>query len=218
MTRVAVLAILLALASSAQNLLLAAEPSKRTLVRSVPAGNIYEYENTAGETVEELENRQGKLIYRRFYRPAPPACAYLHSVGLNTGRYWRDDGDRIFNCLSPMTQLGTAAEPYGLGLKNNLAYYVEGDAERIHQMLLKLNVNQRQEAKQAHQELLRAARVLTQQALNTPLPRAAAQAILAGKPWRGTLKAATLELTRHDWPTGKGYDLKFLVHPAGQTP
>jgi hypothetical protein len=31
---------------------------------------------------------------------------------------------------------------------------VDGDAERIHQMLLKLNVNQRHEAKQAHQELL----------------------------------------------------------------
>lgn len=211
-----VMAVLLALASRAPNLLLAAEPPQRTLIRSVPAGNVYEYENAAGETVEEMENRHGKLIYRRFYRPAPPACAYLRSVGLDTGRYWRDDGDRVFHCLSPMTQLGTAAEPYGL--KNNLAYYVDGDAERIHQMLLKLNVNQRHEAQQAQQTLLRAVKALTQQALNTPLPKVAEQAITAGKPWRGTVKAATLELTREDWPTGKGYDLKFLIRPAGQTP
>jgi hypothetical protein len=30
------------------------------------------------------------------------------------------------------------------------------------------------------------------------------QAIAAGKPWQGTVKAATLELARDDWPTGKG--------------
>ena len=206
---------LMVLASPAPNLLLADEPSKRTLIRSVPAGNVYSYENAAGETVEELENRQGKLVYRRFYRPALPACAYLRSVGLDTGRYWRDDRERLFNCLSPVTPLGTAAEPYGLGLKNNLAYYVNGDAERAHDLLLKLNVNQRQEAQQA---LLRAAKALTQQALNTSLPKAAEQAITAGKPWRGTVKAATIDLTREDWPTGKGYDLKFLIRPAGQTP
>jgi|SRR5882724_3330727 len=193
-------------------------PPSRTLIRSAPAGNVYAYENAAGETVEQMENRQGKLINRRFFRPAPPACAYLRSVGLGTDRYWRDDGEPLFHCLSPMTELGTVADPLGLGLKNNLAYYVDGDAEQIHKMLLNLDVNQRHEAKQAHQALLRAAKALTQQALNTPLPKTAEQAIMAGKPWRGTVKAAMLELTREDWPTGKGYDLKFLVRPAGQTP
>jgi hypothetical protein len=209
-------AVLLALASHAPKLLLAAEPSKRTLLKSVPAGNVYSYENAVGETVEEMENRQGQLIYQRFYRPEPPACAYLRSIGLATGRYWRDPDERVFHCLSPMTQLGTIAEIYGL--KNNLSYYVDGDAERIHQMLLKLNVNQRHEATQAHQALLRAAKVLIQEALNMPLPKAAEQAITAGKPWRGTAKAVQLELARDNWPTGKGYDLKFLVRPAGQTP
>jgi hypothetical protein len=190
-----------------------ASAPKRTILKTVPAGTVYAYENTAGETVEEMENRQGQLVYRRFYRPEPSACAYMRSVGLVTDRYWRDDGDPIFRCLSPMRALGTVADPLGLGLKNSLAYYVDGDAERIHQMLLKLNVNQRHEAQQAHQELLRAAKKLIQGALNTPLPKAAEQAIAASKPWRGTLKAATLELARDDWPSGKGYDLKFLVRP-----
>jgi hypothetical protein len=191
-------------------------PLKRTRIRSVPAGNVYAYENTAGETVEEIENRQGQLITRRFYRSAPPACAYLHGVGLGTGRYWHDDGERVFHCPSPMTPLGTAAEPYGL--ENNLAYYVDGDAERIHQMWLKLNVNQRHEAKQAHQALGRAAKAFSSQALNTPLPQTAEQAITAGKPWRGIIKAATLERAREEGPTGKGYDLKCLIRPAGQRP
>jgi hypothetical protein len=207
-------AVLLALASHAPNPLLAAEPSKRTLIRSVPAGNVYSYENAMGETVEEIENRQGKLINRRFYRTPPPACTYLRIVGLVTERYWRDDGERLFHCLSPYQELGTVADPMGLGLKNNLAYYVDGDAERIQQMKLVLNVNQRHEAQQAHQALVRAAKALTQQALNTPLPKTAEQAITAGKPWKGTVKAATLELTRDDWPTGKGYELHVLVRPS----
>ena len=194
------------------------DPLSRTLIRSAPAVNVYAYENAAGETVEETENRQGKLINRRFYRPALPACAYLDGVGLGTSRYWRDDGEPFFRCFSPMTEVGTAAEPHGVGLKNNLAYYVDGDTERAHDLLLKLNVNQRQEAKQAQQALVRAAKALTQQALNAPLPKAAEQAIAAGKPWQGTLKGATVALAREDWPTGKGYDLKFRVRPAGQTP
>jgi hypothetical protein len=112
-----ILALLLQ-ASSVPNLLLAAEPLQRTLIRSVPASNVYSYENAACEAVKdkEMENRQGKLISRRFYRPATPACAYLHSVGLGTGRYWRDDDERTFHCLSPMTQLETAPEPYDLAL------------------------------------------------------------------------------------------------------
>jgi hypothetical protein len=225
MTRLAVLSLLLSLASPAltgetgQGTL----PPQRTLIRSVPAGNVYSYENTAGETVEETENRQGKLILRRFYRPAPPACAYLQSVGLGTHRYWRDDGERLFHCLSPYKNLGTVADRLGLGQKNNLAYYVDGDAERIDQMMLVLNVyhhnvKPRSGAKQAHQPLVQAAKRLTQEALHMPLLTAAEQAMMAGKPWQGALKAATLELTRDDWPSGKGYELHFLVRPAGQTP
>jgi hypothetical protein len=108
--RAVLVLLLLALASADPNLLLAVKPPKRTLIRSVPAGNVYSYENAAGETVEELENRQGKLVSRHFYRPAPPACAYLHNVGLGTGRCWRDDDERVFHCLSPMTQRRHAAE------------------------------------------------------------------------------------------------------------
>lgn len=44
-----------------------------------------------------MENRQGKLINRRFYRLAPPTCAYSPSGGLMTDRYWRDDGEQLFH-------------------------------------------------------------------------------------------------------------------------
>jgi hypothetical protein len=198
-------------------------PPHRTLIRSTPAGNVYTYKNAVGETVEETENQQGKLILRRFYRPAPPACAYLQSVGLGTNRYWRDDGERLFHCLSSYKELGTAADPLGLSSKNNLAYYVDGDAERVHQMKLVLNVyhhnvKPRHGLVQAHQPLGQAAKRLTQEALKTPLPQAAEQAIAAGKPWLGMVKAATFQLIRDDWPTGKGYELHFLIRPAGQAP
>ena len=143
----------------------------RTLIRSTPGGyKVYSYENAAGETVEEMENPLGKLIARRFYRPAPPACAYLKGIGLNTDRYWRDDGEQVFHCLSSYKELGTVADPLGLSSKNNLAYYVDGDAEHIHQMKLVLNVyhhnvKPRYGAMQAHQPLGQAAKRLTQEAL-----------------------------------------------------
>src|SRR5262245_42491867 len=131
--------LLLALASPTPDLLPAAEPSQRTLIRSTPGGyKVYSYENVAGETVEETENPLGKLLSRRFYRPPPPACGYLKGIGLGTDRYWRDDGERLFHCLSPYKELGTATDPLGLSSKNNLAYYVDGDTERIHQMKLVL--------------------------------------------------------------------------------
>jgi hypothetical protein len=137
----AVLSLLIVLASPAPNLLPAAEPSQRTLIRTTPGGyRVYSYENAAGETVEETEDPLGKLISRRFYRPAPPACACLKRIGLGTNRYGRDDGDQLFHCLSPYKELGTVADPLGLSSQNNLAYYVDGDAERIHQMKLVLNV------------------------------------------------------------------------------
>lgn len=84
-------------------------------------------------------------------------------------------------------------------------------------MLLNLNVNQRHEATQAHQELLHAAKVLTPQALKMPLPNAAEREILAATPWQSTVKNTTSALTSYNWSTGKGYDLKFLVRPMGQT-
>jgi hypothetical protein len=73
--RAVVVLLLLALASADLNLLLAVKPPKRTLIRSMPAGNVYSYANAA------------------------------------------DDDERVFHRLSPMTQLGTAAEPYGLALR-----------------------------------------------------------------------------------------------------
>jgi hypothetical protein len=211
-------AMLLTLALGLLVVPLAAAPPTRRVIKRTPAATFYAYENAAGETVEEMENLQGKIINRRFYRPAPPACAYVRSVDLETERYWRDEGgEPCFHCLSPMKELGTVADPYGLGRQNNLAYDAGGDAERIHEMMLMLHIHQQHEAKQAHQELLRAAKVLIQQALNTPLPKAAERAILAGTPWQGTVKEATIVLTRDNWLTSKGYNLTFLVRPTGQT-
>ena len=188
----------------------------RTVIERTPRMIVYAYETAQGETVKEYENASGTVIERRIYRPAPAACAYMQSLGLKTEGYWREESHPLFGCSSPYKEVGIVADPDGLGLKNNLAYYVSGDAEQMREMRLVLNVNQRHEAKQAHQELLRAAQVLTQQALNTPLPRAVGRAVVAGKPWQGAIKDASIEITRFNGPTGEGYDLKFLVRPAGQ--
>jgi hypothetical protein len=55
------------------------------------------------------------------------------------------------------------------------------------------------------------------EALNTPLPKAAERAILAGICSQSTVKDTTIALSHDNWPTSKGDDLKFLVCPTGQT-
>jgi hypothetical protein len=195
----------------------ASSPLTRTVIERTPGMIVYAYETAQGETVKEYENAPGTVVERRIYRPAPAACAYVQSLGLKTEGYWREESHPLFSCSSPYKEVGIVADPDGLGLKNNLAYYVSGDAEQMHEMRLVLNVNQRREAKQAHQELLRTAQVLTQQALNRPLPKAVERALVAGKPWQGAIKDATIEIIRFNGPTGEGYDLKFLVRPTGQT-
>jgi hypothetical protein len=193
----------------------ASSPPTRTVIERAPGMIVYAYETAQGETVKEYENASGTVIERRIYRPAPAACAYVQSLGLETEGYWREESHPLFGCSSPHKEVGLVADPDGL--KSNLAYHVSGDAEQIYEMRLVLTVNQRHEAKHAHQELLRAAQVLTHQALNTPLPKAGERAVVAGKPWQGAIKDATIEITRFNRPTGEGYDLKFLVRPTGQT-
>lgn len=95
----------------------AAAPPTRRVIKRAPAVTIYAYENTEGETVEEWENLQGKIEHRRFYRPAPPACAYVRRVGLETDCYWRAESEQLFNCSSPKKELVPSQTPTASALR-----------------------------------------------------------------------------------------------------
>ena len=134
-------------------------------------------------------------------------CNYL--VGIEYPTIGWKEYQPIYGCTSHMKELGTS-----LGsnrLKNNLAYYVEGDKKQVRILKLLLNVNNKAEVNKAHLELLEAADELSIKSLGERLPDAAAQAILDGKNFMVIFRGATINLTRDDWPTGKGYSLKITI-------
>lgn len=133
------------------------------------------------------------------------ACNYLSSLGLATGQ-WKHQYDNEYGCSTPYRELGV-----GNPMKNNLAYYVEGNSSSTSQLKLVLNVNSSPEREAAHLELLSAAETLANKALGAGLPSSIKNAILAANSTEAQAEKASLKVTRVDWPSGKGYEIKFLI-------
>lgn len=133
------------------------------------------------------------------------ACDFMSTRGMATRGYKNPDGIGYF-CSSSYIEMGS-----GLPVKNNIAYYAEGDAEKVTNLKLVLNVNFKQEAKQAHTELANSSEILMERALNAHLPQQVKEAILAGKNGKEKIGNVNIIITRVDWPTGKGYELKYVV-------
>lgn len=135
-------------------------------------------------------------------------CDYMKDLGLVT-RGWKNHVENVFGCLSPYKELGASSSP--TDNPNNLAFYVEGDSTTVSQVKLVLNVNNRGTAKAAHEELLKAAEVLSAKATGEKLPKALKEAIKAGKKITTKVGSASVEVVLEDWPTGKGYEVKVLI-------
>ena len=146
------------------------------------------------------------VSHAEYENPNPSdACNFMSAMGMNTGSNRDPDGFWYF-CSSTYKELGTS-----FPMKNNSAYYAEGSEQKVTKLKLLLNVNSKQEAKQAHTELKNSADALLRKALNAPLPQEAKKAILAGSSGNWKIGNAKVSVIRADWPTGKGYEIKFIV-------
>ncbi len=95
------------------------------------------------------------ISYAEYGNPNPSeACSYMSPMGMATRGYKNPDGIGYF-CSSLYKELGS-----GSPLANNIAYYAEGDAQKVTRLKLVLNVNSKQQAKQAHTELVKSADAL----------------------------------------------------------
>ena len=132
------------------------------------------------------------------------ACILLDEIGFTTSG-WKNEYDQ-FGCESDYKQLGSSD-----GLANNLAFYIEGNSSSVELVYLMLNVNDGTSASSAHQELLKAAEALSVKETGKKLPKQLKAAINKGTSASEKIGKATLEVARHDWPTGRGYDLKVTI-------
>ncbi|WP_165595539.1 hypothetical protein [Methylovorus sp. MM2] len=131
-------------------------------------------------------------------------CSFLKEVGLAT-RGWKNLYENQFSCSSRYKEIGT-----GFPMANNLAYYVEGESSLATQAKLVLNINNKSETSSAYSELINSSEVLSKKITGEKLPSSISTAIKSGKPIQAKLGKSTIEITRDNWPTGKGYELHVL--------
>lgn len=133
------------------------------------------------------------------------ACNYLRESGLGA-RGWTNSYEDVYGCSSPYKELGTQYP-----MANNLAYYVDGKADRVSRLKLVLNVNFDPQAENARAELLKAAILLTAKSLNRELPIPIRVAIRVGRDASAEAAGVSFEVLHLDWPTGKGYEVQFII-------
>lgn len=111
-----------------------------------------------------------------------------------------------YSCLSPYKQIGS-----GWPMPNNLAFYSTGDQSIVRELKLVLNVNNAPTAEVGHGALAVASSLLTKRALNGDLSDEVLEALLAGRQGKWKAGKNQIEILREDWPTGKGYEVKFII-------
>jgi predicted transcriptional regulator/ribosomal protein S27AE len=96
-------------------------------------------------------------------------------------------------------------------MPNNIAYYAEGDEERVNRLELVLNVHETQKAEAAHRALMTYSNELAYKALGEELRPKMQDAILAGRPYAYMVGELFVELKVEAWVTERGYDIKFII-------
>lgn len=131
--------------------------------------------------------------------------AGYHMPAMNT---WKDYGYGMgYGCNSSYLDIGSASS----GLANNIAYYVDGDSHKVNQVKLVLNVNQRLQENEAKTALVRASHELVEKSLGKKLPSEIVHALNSGGSLVLSREEINYEVRRSDWPTGKGYEIHFII-------
>jgi len=133
------------------------------------------------------------------------ACSLLDEIGLETNG-WKNEYDQEFGCSSDYKQIGS-----GFPLANNLAFYIEGNTTSVTLAYLMLNINNKTSASSAHEELLKAAKILTNNQTGKKLSQKLIDAITKGSNASQKIGNATVDIVRKDWPTGRGYEIKVTI-------
>ena len=116
----------------------------------------------------------------------------LSENGIGTLKPWQNPFDTGYGSLTDYYPIGTAKEEYGL--TNNLAYYLEGTATTAKNLLINLNLNNRDEKKQG---LVHLSNVTTKtfKSLNLKIPDGLIKSIRAGKEFKANNAEFTTSFT-----------------------
>lgn len=131
---------------------------------------------------------------------------FLSQEEIKTGYYKPNELNEWFAC-SPFKKLGQEIIP------NNIAYYIDGDASIAKSLKIKLNINVKESALAAHQELLNTAKLLYAKSLLSEMPPEIEDAILNGYNKTFQKDNKQISVAKVDWIHSKndGYEIKFTI-------
>lgn len=149
-----------------------------------------------------------KPVARYSWSTPATACSLLADLpGMRTGEYKNNSlsSAKNFFCASPYNPIGNGWSP-----ENNLAYYVIGDHDTARELKLILSVNMKA-AEVGGTVLSIASDLLTKRALGSKLSPDVLQALLSGETGQWDAGANQILIRREDWPSGRGYELRFII-------
>jgi hypothetical protein len=142
-----------------------------------------------------------------FKTMAPTAIGnLLERQGLQMRSYRLPEGDVQFSASTPYKDVDA-----GTPLPNNLAYYISGEEKKVTQLKLALNLNDPTLKEDALSALVTAASALLKAASDDAPIVEVADAIRKSAPGKWSVKNGTIQLSRIDWPTGRGYELQLTI-------
>ena len=137
-------------------------------------------------------------------------CSLLSEYGLQTYKDWNYYDEYIgWGCNSGYKEIGVGSK---YSLHNNLAFYVEGNNSVVKKVYLVLNVNNKNDAKSGHKALLEASSSLHQKVAGKHIQKSIETAIKNGHSLKTNNETYNIEVKRDNWPTGKGYEIHFIIY------
>jgi len=134
--------------------------------------------SSVSESKTEPQNKEGV-----FDNPSN-LCATLSQNGIGELKEWKNPMDMGWGSLTDYYQFGT--QKNGVGMQNNIAYYLEGTETSVSNLTINLNINNAADKKNA---LMFLAEVMekTFSSLKLTIPSDLKKAILTSKGFKGEL-------------------------------
>ncbi len=132
------------------------------------------------------------------------ACDFMAEEGLRTRGGYRGGGDS-HRCFSQRRSLMSGGQ-----INNSIRFVAQGNAEKVTQLTLELQVNSRTAVQRAHRQLVDHAKLLMMNALGAEMPEEVEAAILSATKgvWEVGGSRVTLERIVLSSPA---YELRFRI-------
>ena len=166
------------------------------------------------ETPEVQDEESEPFDAAALFRGLTPekACSLMRNARFYTPAWKPLEGGPLYGCASPAVDVETTKIPFD-DFSNTVAYSVEGDAESVRSLRLRLSIASKPSAAMGHTKLMEHASVLFLKLARRKLPREIHAALVAGTPAEAEarieleVEGILIRVAPEEAPRGRDYDL-----------